>query len=81
MTDGLVEIYPARDLVHAYMLKAVLEEAGIPVQVGNEALQSSIGELPPGLETAPRILVLESDAERAILILKEIEDKQGGGSG
>jgi nitrogen fixation protein len=68
-----VEIYAARDLLHAYMLKAALEEEGIHVEIDNEHLQTAAGELPLGWSTAPRILVDESDAPRAVEILEALE--------
>ncbi|MFQ5843423.1 MAG: DUF2007 domain-containing protein [Planctomycetota bacterium] len=72
-----VEVDAARDIPHAYLLKGILEEAGIEVAVGNENLQIGLGELPLGLPTAPRILVDESQAARAARILKELEESAG----
>ena len=72
--DKLVEVYAARDLQHAYLLKAALEDAGIEARIGNENLQGGVGELPAGLATAPRIVVFRSDAQRATEVLKKLED-------
>ena len=69
----LVQIYVARDLPHAYLLKGALENSGIDAEVGNEELQMAIGELPQ-FPTAPIILVDESNAARAAQILKELEE-------
>jgi hypothetical protein len=81
MTDELVEVTVARDIPHAYMIKGLLEEAGIQVHVGNENLQTAVGLVPPGYSTAPRIIVLESQAKQALQILKDLEDSKGRGPG
>ena len=68
----LVQIYVARDIPHAYLLKGALEEAGISVKVGNENLQGALGDLPQ-FATAPTLLVSEADAPRALELLNEID--------
>jgi len=68
---SLVEVYRARNGPQAHLIKAVLEEAGIETHVGGETLAGVLWHL--GWSTAPRILVLESDAARAHEILHEIE--------
>ncbi|MHC4957921.1 MAG: putative signal transducing protein [Planctomycetota bacterium] len=70
---NLIEVYAARDVTHAYLLKHRLEDAGIEVMVANESLQGAIGEIPAGLATSPRILVDEADVERAVALLKELD--------
>ena len=69
----LVQVYVARDIPHAYLVKGALEEAGIASMVGNESLQSALGDL-PAFVTAPTLLVDEADAPRALELLKEIDD-------
>ncbi len=69
----LVQIYVARDLPHAYLLKGALEDSGIDAEVGNEELQMGLGEL-PAFSTAPVILVDESNAARATQVLKKLEE-------
>ena len=70
---GLVQVYVARDIPHAYLLKGALEASGIEAEIGNEELQTGLGEL-PAFSTAPIILVDESNAVRAAEILKELEE-------
>jgi hypothetical protein len=65
-----VEVYRARDALHAQLLKNALEDAGIPVQVIGEL----VAAMDPGLWWAsPRILVAEVDAAKAAAILHDIE--------
>ncbi len=63
-----VEVYVARDLAHAYLMKGVLEEAGISVEIGNEFLQGA------QFSIAPTLLVAEADARRAHELLKEFDE-------
>ena len=72
-TENLIEVYCAKDGPQAHLLKAALEDAGISARVEGDQLQSALGELPLGWPTAPRILVLESDAEKARKILEQLE--------
>lgn len=64
-----VEVAIARDIIHAYLLKGLLEEEGLTVRVGNEHLQGALGDLPLDLATRPKILVRSSWAERAREVL------------
>ena len=61
----LVEIYRARGLPEAHVVRLHLEDLGIPVLIENELLQGVVGELPLGWPTAPRVLVPEDQAEAA----------------
>ena len=70
---AFVQVYMARDTPHAYLLKGALEEAGIEVLVENESLQGALGEL-SAFSTAPTLLVKQSDAVRALEILKGIDE-------
>lgn len=74
---NLVQVYIARDLVHAYLVKGRLEEAGITVHVENESLQGVIGEV-PAFVTAPRLVVEEADAQRALALIEEIDKEAQG---
>ena len=74
----LVEVYSAKDIPHAHLLKAALAAEGIAAEIGNENLQIVIGEIPAGWPTAPRILVEESQAEQARAFLLELEKKGTG---
>jgi tRNA pseudouridine65 synthase len=72
---SMTEVYAARDVTHAYLLKHKLEDAGIEVMIMNESLQGALGEIPMGLATSPRILVDEEDAEKAVALLREVDGK------
>jgi hypothetical protein len=45
----LETIYQAADGIQAHLVKAVLEEEGIPVNISGEALMGAVGELPATL--------------------------------
>ena len=65
MVERYVEVYTANNVQHAYMIKASLQQEGIEVRITNEFLQCVVGELPPGISTAPGILVPEPHANQA----------------
>jgi hypothetical protein len=71
----LLEIFTCDTLTKAYFYKSALESQNIHVVVKNEFLQGAIGGLPPGLETYPRILVFEKDAERALELIQDTEER------
>ena len=56
-------IYQAAHGVDAHMVRALLEQAGIPAQVRGEYLQGALGELPVSGMVA--VWVPEADAARA----------------
>src|SRR2546426_1458038 len=66
----LVEIYCPRNLPEAHTIRIALEEAGIRVLIEGELLQGVVGELPMGWDTAPRILVEESQVSAAREIIE-----------
>ena len=67
--DEYVEVYTAGDITFAYLMKANLENAGIPVQIANENLQGAY--CLDGM--VPSVLVPTSHAEQARQIIKEIQ--------
>ena len=67
--DGYVEVFAASDITFAYLMKANLEAAGIPVQIDNENLQGAY--CLDGM--VPRVLVPETYAEQAKQIIREIQ--------
>ncbi len=67
--DEYVEVFAASDITFAYLMKANLENAGIPVQVDNENLQGAY--CLDGM--VPRVLVPADYAEQARQIIKEIQ--------
>ncbi len=67
--DEYVEVFAASDITFAYLMKANLESAGIPVQIDNENLAGAY--CIDGM--VPRVLVPTSHAERAKQIIAEIQ--------
>ncbi len=68
--DKYVEVFVASDITFAYLMKANLENAGIPVQIANENLQGAY--CLDGM--VPRVLVPEKYAEQARQIIEETRD-------
>ncbi|MEJ2648392.1 MAG: DUF2007 domain-containing protein [Sedimentisphaerales bacterium] len=68
--EKYVEVYAASDITFAYLMKANLENAGIPVQIDNENLQNVY--CLDGM--VPRVLVPEEYAIKARQIIKDIQD-------
>ena len=64
-----VEVFAASDITFAYLMKANLENEGIPVQIANENLQGAY--CLDGM--VPRVLVPAEQAEQARQIIKEIQ--------
>ncbi|HUT29520.1 MAG TPA: DUF2007 domain-containing protein [Sedimentisphaerales bacterium] len=73
--DKYVEVYTASDITFAYLMKAILENAGIPVQITNENLQGAycLDGMVPG------VLVPASHVEQARQIIKEIQQSSEDG--
>ena len=67
--DKYVEVYAATDITFAYLMKANLENAGIPVQIANEHLQGAL--CVDGM--VPSVLVPAAHAEQAKRIIEEIQ--------
>ncbi len=72
--DKLVEVYVAGDITLAYLIKAHLEDAGIPVHIANENVSAAYSI--DGM--APRVLVPASRAEEAQEIIAEIQQASEG---
>jgi hypothetical protein len=73
--DKYVEVYTASDITFAYLMKAILENAGIPVQITNENLQGAycLDGMVPG------VLVPASHAEQAKQIIREVQQSSEKG--
>jgi hypothetical protein len=67
--DEYVEVFTASDITFAYLMKANLASAGIPVQIDNENLSGAY--CLDGM--VPRVLVPASRAEQAKQIIEEIQ--------
>lgn len=74
--SGPVELYRARSLFEAHMIRLLLEAEGIPLAVENESLQSALGELPLGWSSAPRIVVNHQDEAAARKVLDEFRRRE-----
>jgi hypothetical protein len=72
-----VEVYRAENSIDAHLMKSALEGAGMSAQVTEEAMAS----MRPNLWWAsPKLLVAETDAEKAIAIIRDIEASRPGKS-
>jgi hypothetical protein len=69
-----VEVFAASDITFAYLMKANLESAGIPVQIANENLQGML--CLDGM--VPRVLVPADRAEEAKQVIEEIRQSSQG---
>ena len=67
--DELVEVYVASDITFAYLVKAQLEDAGVPVHIANENV-SAVYNI-DGM--VPRILVPASYEQQAREILAAMQ--------
>ncbi|MHC4117723.1 MAG: putative signal transducing protein [Planctomycetota bacterium] len=67
--DEYVEVFTASDITFAYLMKANLENAGIPVRIDNENLSGAY--CLDGM--VPRVLVPAGYAEQARQIIEEIQ--------
>ena len=75
----LVEIFRAKYMQQAVLLKAALEEAGIRCVVENDSLDNATGGLALGWSTDPRIMVETPDAVRATEIAKQFDKEEVDG--
>src|SRR5687767_5570046 len=69
-----VEVYTAANVLTAHTVQAALLEAGIEAVVDGEPLQNAMGGLQG--ETAPRVLVHESQADEARALIAKVENVQ-----
>ena len=71
-----VEVYRARNIAQAHVLKGLLEGEGIPALVENDLLQGAVGDIPVGWATSPRVLVEAQNALRARAIAEQFDASQ-----
>lgn len=69
----MIEVYRAKDLPEAHLIRFMLGEAGINATIDGDSLQPGLGDLPYGWLTAPRIIVEESQAVSARQIVTVAE--------
>jgi len=67
--DEFVEVYAASDITFAYLMKAKLEDAGVPVQIANENVSAAY--CLDGM--VPRVLVPASQLRQAQQIIAEVQ--------
>lgn len=70
--ESFVELYRAGSLLDADELVSELDEVGIPARVENAMLQGGLGELPPGWDTLPKVMVPERCLVEARSVLQRI---------
>jgi hypothetical protein len=68
-TEPLVEVFVARDVPHAYLVKMSLDSEGIFSIIQGENLQVAMGDVPVQ-DAAPRILVRRPEVARALEVLR-----------
>ncbi|HUY32434.1 MAG TPA: DUF2007 domain-containing protein [Pirellulales bacterium] len=73
MRDCMKVIYTAANAQQAHLLKNLLDEAGIPSAVVNDALQGVAGEVPFGWATSARVLVVDDRAAQSRRIAEEFD--------
>jgi hypothetical protein len=72
--EKFVEVYVAPDITYAYLVKAHLENADIPVQIANENV-SSVYSM-DGM--SPRVLVPKSRVKEAQEVIDEMRQSASG---
>ncbi len=75
----LVEIFRAKNMSQAVLLKAALEEEGIRCVVENDPLDNAPGALTLGWSTDPRLMVEAPDEVRATEIAKQFDKEEVDG--
>jgi len=72
--DEFVEIYAASDITFAYLMKARLEDAGIPVQIANENVSAAY--CIDGM--VPRVLVPADRLQEAQQVISDVRKPSEG---
>ncbi len=68
----MVVVYEAHDSIEAHLLRGLLEQAGIAVQILGEDLIGGIGEIPA--QGLLRLMVPSEDFESARIVVALYED-------
>lgn len=74
--DSVSVLYRAKNLIEAQAIQFALEDAGLTARVEGEYLGAVLGEIPLGITTLPRVVVMADELERAQEILKEFVSQQ-----
>lgn len=72
----LTEVYAARDEIDATLVQTMLAESNIDARVVGGQIMGAIGEVPAGLPSAPRVWVSDENADAAIALIREMEEKR-----
>lgn len=74
--DSVSVLYRAENLFEARAIQSTLEDAGLTARVEGEYLGAVLGEVPLGITTLPRVVVMADELERAQEVLKEFLSQQ-----
>lgn len=72
----LTEVYAARDEIDATLIQTMLAESYIEARVVGGQIMGAIGEVPAGLPSAPRVWVSDRNADAAIALIREMEERR-----
>ena len=70
------EVYAARDEIDATLVQTMLAESGIKARVVGGQIMGAVGEVPAGLPSAPRVWVSDENADAAVALIREMEEKR-----
>lgn len=73
--DNPKQVYEARNLPEAELVKGLLESEGIPSTVQAGALEAAFGELTGNAETLPSVWVDDPDLAKAAQIIDEFKQR------
>lgn len=72
----LTEVYAARDEIDATLVQTMLAVSDIDARVVGGQIMGAVGEVPAGLPSAPRVWVSDENADAAIALIREMEEKR-----
>jgi hypothetical protein len=72
----LTEVYAARDETDATLVQSMLAESNIGARVIGGHIMGAIGGVPAGLPSAPRVWVLDENADAAVALIRKMEEKR-----
>ncbi|MCH9814643.1 MAG: DUF2007 domain-containing protein [Epsilonproteobacteria bacterium] len=76
----MVQLYLARNPADAYILKGILESAGIACEVQGDQLYHLLGELPLSQESVPSVWIYDNkhfkEAEKILEKYKKVESSK-----
>ncbi len=72
----MTEVYAARDEIDATLVQTMLAESDIEARVVGGQIMGAVGEVPAGLPSAPRVWVSDENADAAVALIREMEEKR-----